>query len=52
MDFLNVVKYRLGSRGAVISATGSWRSLGENSGVKSMKNVDLFAYGGQINSLK
>ena len=52
IEFLNGIKCRWGSRVAVSSATSSWQSSGEGSGVKSQKIVGLFTNGGQINSSK
>ena len=52
IEFLHVVKCRLVSQSAVISATGSWRSLGEDSGGKSPEKCWPFTSRGQINSLE
>ena len=52
IEFLNVVKCRYGSWGAVSSAVRSWWSPGWSSGAKTRENVGLFTFGGQINRLK
>ena len=52
VEFLNIVKSRWGSQGAVSSTTSSCRSPGSGSGVKSPKHFGLFTSRGQINSSK
>lgn len=52
IEFSNLVKCRWRSRGVVNSATCSWWSLGEGSGVKRLKHFSLFTSGGQKESLK
>ena len=52
IEILNVVKCRYGSQGAVSYATSSWQSHGGGSGVKPLKDLDLFTFVGHINSLK
>ena len=52
IEFLNVVKCRWGSRGAVSYTTGYDGALVWVHGSKTTENFGLFTSGGQINGLK